>query len=448
MRRAVMGRAVLLSRRALGAVAVASLLPGQAQALARRPVGGRVALRVPFSIAQVDPHRLHDMAAAIVGGALFDTLYEQSEAGIIPSLAEGDPEPDGPSLRVTLREGLRTGGGKALDVRDVLFSLSRSREAGGRAWLSDVPPPKLDGRSLLFATRDAKPLLRALCSPLTALVARDFSPDRPDGTGPFRVASKDASTLVLARNSLAARGPALLSEITLRFSPSLDASLRAFEGGQDDVGWLGQGLYGPRPGSRSFDAGPVAYAVLQTGTDASPWDVPGIAQRVASSIPHAKVASFGLGAAWAQETDEGWGGPATTLLVRDDAPWLLELARTIAALISRPSHEIVPKPVGLTELTQRRGSRNFGLLLDVVRPFGLGPFAAHAALLAYEDSTRAADLIKRPPKGDVPLRSALRGTRTGLLGEVHAQGGIVADLQLPLSVALPGIDWGLVHRKR
>jgi peptide/nickel transport system substrate-binding protein len=412
-------------------------------------VGGKVSLRVPFSLSQVDPHRSHDMAAAIIGGALFDTLFEQGEAGaVLPSLAEGEPEPEGANLRITLREGLRTGNGKPIDLRDVLFSLSRSRDAGGRVWLSDVPAPKLDGRSLLFATRDAKALLRALSSPLTAIVARDFNPDRPDGTGPFRVGSKDPSSLVLMRNAAAARGPGLLSEITLRASTSLDASLRAFEGGQDDIGWLGQGLYGTRPGSRAFDAGPVAYAVLQTGADASPWDVPGVAQRVASSIPHAKVASFGLGAAWPQETDDGWGGPATTLLVREDNPWLVELGRSVAALISRPSHEVVAKPVGPAELSQRRAARTFGLLLDVVRPFALGGLGAHAALLAYEDQNRGTELIKRPPKSDVPLRAALRGTRTGLLGEVHVQGGVMADLQLPMSPALPGIDWALSFRKR
>ena len=44
-------------------------------ARSRTPVGGRLALRVPWPIASIDPHRLDDAGAAIFGEAIFDTLY-------------------------------------------------------------------------------------------------------------------------------------------------------------------------------------------------------------------------------------------------------------------------------------------------------------------------------------------------------------------------------------
>ncbi len=61
------------------------------------------------------PHRIDDAAAAFFGDALFDSLYARNEAGgYAPSLAEGDPEPDGKTLRVTLRAGVRFASGSAL----------------------------------------------------------------------------------------------------------------------------------------------------------------------------------------------------------------------------------------------------------------------------------------------------------------------------------------------
>ncbi len=438
-----------LSRRAFGAlVTAAGVAYARASAgRARTLPGGKISLRVPWPTSALDPHRLDDGLAAIFGDALFDTLYAHDGAGgFVPSLAEAEPEIEGTTLRVALRAGLRTGRGRPLDARAAAASIARARGAGARAWLADVPAPRIEGRWLIFAMKDAGRLMRALASPLVAIVRADFSPESPDGTGPFRLGSRGGS-LVLARNPFAARGPAFLEEITLGSARNLDASLVAFERAQDDIGWLGSGLYSTRPGSRAFDVGPVAHAVLATGQDVTPWNAPGAAQAACDSVPTQKLSSLAVGPAWRSTADDGWGGPPATLLVRDDSPWLMELARTLAAVLSRPAHEIVAKPVGPAEIAQRRASRSYPLLLDVVRPLLHGALGAAVALATADDPTRAADLVRHPPKNDLSPRAVARSLRLGIVGEVRVQGGQMPDLTLVPSTSTHGVDWGACHTR-
>jgi peptide/nickel transport system substrate-binding protein len=279
-------------------------------------------------------------------------------------------------------------------------------------------------------------------------VPRGFSPATPDGTGPFRIEPR-GDGIALVRNPLAARGPALLDEIVVRPAPDLTTSLRAFETSADDVGWLGSGLHEPRPGARTFDAGFVGWALLVTGRDVLDWDAPGIAQRVCDEVPHARLAYLGIGPPWASETTAGWGGPPATIIVRDDAPWLMELARVVAAFLTRPSHEVVVKPVTASELSARRATRNFPLAVDFARPLAQGPLGTLATLTSADNPTAADDLVRHPPRlADAPARTLTRTLRVGVLGEVRVQGGRVPDLNLTPSFATFGADWGACSRAR
>jgi peptide/nickel transport system substrate-binding protein len=441
---------MLLGRRAL-LVGGALCGAGLAHARGRSPMGGRITVHVPWPLGAIDPHRLDDAACAIFGEALFDTLYARDASGaFVPVLAEGEPELDGQSLKINVRGGLRTArGGKVLDARDAAFSIGRARALGARAWLSEVPAPRVDGKgALLFAMRDPVKLVRALASPLVAIVPANFGAQVPDGTGPFR-AERRADGLLLARNPSAARGPAFLDEIFLRASADLSESLRAFESGQDDLGWLGMGLHEPRPGARAFDAGHVGWAILQTGRDVAAWDAPGVAQRVCDELPPQRLSYLAVGAPWPTEPAQGWGGPPATIIVRDDAPWLAELARTIAAILTRTSHEVVVKPVAAAELATRKTTRNFSLAVDVVRPLAHGTLGAQAALATADNPGAAEDVVKHPPKlGEVPARTLGRTLRTGVIGEVRVQGGRVADVTLVQSVAGFGVDFGSSVRAR
>lgn len=182
-------------------------------------MAGTLALRVPWPLNGVDPHRLDDATAAIFGEALFDTLYDRDETGAyVPSLAESEPEPVSANLRVRLRDGLRTAKNRPFTARDASFAIARAKKLGAAGWLSDVPAPRVDGNTLVFAMRDAARLVRALSSNVVAMVPMNFSPEFPDGTGPFAFRLR-ADGVTLARNPLAATGPSFLDDVVVRASP-------------------------------------------------------------------------------------------------------------------------------------------------------------------------------------------------------------------------------------
>jgi len=442
---------VRLSRRAAltGALAFVSSVPGSAEARGRIVPGGRLTFRVPWPLDRIDPHDGSSVAGALFADACFDTLFVRDEAGaFVPSLAEHDAEPVGAEVRIIVREGLKTGRGRPIGARECAASIARARSSSLAGYLADIPPPRVDGRVLRFATKDMPRVVKALASPLAAIVPFGFTPDSPDGTGPFRAALRDG-TLTLTRNPLSARGPAFLDEIVVSKAADMKASLRAFESGADDLGWLGMGLYEPRAGARPFDAGALAYVALFVGRDAGTWDSPGLAQRVCDSLPPARLQEFSLGPAWALDPGDGWQGPAGPLLVRDDAPWLVELARTVAGLLSRPGHELTAKPVPADELAQKRTSRLYTLAIDVVRPFQHGAFGTLVALTQASEPARARELTLHPPRyGDVPARTLTRTLRVGVLGEVRAQGGRAPDVLLPAGAQAPGLDLGAARRQK
>lgn len=434
----------------LAGAAVAMLAPVDARARARVVATGRLAFRLPFALRTIDPHELSDPAAALLGDALFDTLYALDARGEpVASLAEADPEPGARgALRVRLRAGLRTAKGRPLEAQDAAASFARARARGARAWLTGIPVPRVEGGSLVFTGVEPARLVRALASPLVAMVPRSFSPEAPDGTGPFALRVQ-ASEVALTRNALSARASAYLDEIVVREASDLAASVRAFETGVDDLGWHGSGIIQPRAGSVPFDHGAVGWAVLSTGRDAGSWDAPGIAQRLLDGIAPSKLGTFGLGPAWRADDESRWGGPRVTLLVRDDSPWLVELARAIAASISAEGHEVVARPVPAAEIARALKSRLYGLVLDLVRPFERTPAAQLASLASIEGGGRAEAVLAKPPRlGDVSVRTMTRTLRVGVVGELRVQGGRAADVVLPASERAGGFDLGATYRPR
>jgi peptide/nickel transport system substrate-binding protein len=432
-----------------GAVAsgVLSFAPRDALARARTPYGGRVVLHAPWPLGSLDPHRIDDAAAALFGDAIFDTLYARdADGGLSASLAESDPEPDGATLRVRLRADVRFTSGARLDARAAAASIARSRALGGAGWLTDVPSPRVVEGALVFAMKDARRLVKALASPLVAIVPPRFAPEHPDGTGPMR-ADIQATGLVLARNATAASGPSFLDVVEIRHAPDLATSLREFEGGADDLGWLGSFLHDPRPGAKGFDAGVLGWAVLRTGREAGAADAPGTAQALADGVSHAALAALVVGPPWDQGSST-WTGPPVDLVVRDDAPWLVEVARAMAVALSSPSHEIRCAPIPAAEIATRRANRGFALMIDVARRAGPGALGAMLGLATADDSTSAVALARHAPRGELPPRAATRTMRLGVVGEIKLQGGRVPDLVLPMSPQGAGVDWGSAFRAR
>jgi peptide/nickel transport system substrate-binding protein len=426
---------------AIAAAAVSGGLGRSARAAGRSRYGGRLTMHVPWPVGRVDPHRLDDVAAACFGECLFDTLYARDGSGaLVASLAEGDPELDRAGLRVRLRAGVRFASGAPLDAAAVTESIERARSRDAGAWLIDVPPGRPEGGAVVFASRDVRRLVRALASPLVAIVPPRFAPERPDGTGPFR-AQPTPNGLRLVRNAWAASGPAFLDAIDIEHAIDLATSLRAFESGADDVGWLGSFLHEPRTGARTFDGGAVGWAVLKTGRDAGILDSPGTAQALADGVPYAALAPLVVGAPWPPGSAR-WTGVPCDLLARDDSPWLAEIARAVAAALSTPSHEVSPRFVTAADLATRRSSRAFALLLDATRPAGPGELGSLLGLAGADDASTSSRLARHPPRSTAGERAITRTMRTGVVAEIRLQGGRARDVTLPPSPWGRGIDWG------
>jgi peptide/nickel transport system substrate-binding protein len=310
--------------------------------------------------------------------------------------------------------------GKALSAADAVFSLKRAQGLGGAAVLSAFRPPSADAKDrLAFFVPEATPdeLARALASPLTALVPRGFSALAPDGTGAFK-ASFAGATLSLTRNENAARGASFLDRIELGQAADLADALRAFEAGQVDVGWLGNGLYRAKAGALPLEGPVFGWIVLRTGLEAKHWGAPGIAAQLTAGLPAAALARFGVRALPGPGVGVRWGGGPASLLVSEDAPYTVELARALEPLLSSPSNEIRASAVPRASWLEARRSQRYALLLDFVRAANSDATQSAQALLAAVDPA----LARRPPKNPSSLSDVTRTLSLGIVGEVRVAG--------------------------
>jgi peptide/nickel transport system substrate-binding protein len=298
----------------------------------------------------------------------------------------------------------------------------------------------------VLGTHEVHRVAHALASPLTAIVPRGFSPERPDGTGPF-MARREGDALVFGRNPLAADGPSFLDTFRATKAPDLATSLREFESAADDLGWLGLGLHEPRRGAVPFDAGAVGWALLRTGRAAGRWDLPGVAQRLCDGIDPSRVAQLGM-PPWSPEPGEGWGGPPADVLVDGGSAWLVELSRALAAALSQPGHELTLRPVSSTDLAAARASRAYTLAVDIARPFDATPMGTRVALATADDPALAREIAAHPPRGPAEPRAVARVLRVGVVGDIKLAGGRTPDLVLPRGPSGLGIDFGAMTRTR
>lgn len=446
--RTLCSHAPRLERRALLAAALAgtaaSLVSTSAHALARTPLGGTLKLTLPFLGGELDPHALDDPLAALLAPAISDPLFALDGAGNpYPALAAELPQATAAGARVILRAGLVTARGKALDAKDMLFTLARARERGGVAVLAELPAPVKDTASplgVVFPGADARAVAVALASPLTALVPRGFKATAPDGTGAFS-GTVGARSLVLERNLKAARGPAFLARVEVTLVSDLAEALRAFESERADLGWLGAGLHRPRAGAVPFEGPAFGWVVLRAGKDAGRWAMPGVPQALLDGVPREPLRHLGLvppgGAA---RSPVAWGGGDAELLVVEGAPVLVELARSVAATFSAQGQKVLARALPLAEWRERRASGRYALLLDFVRPAGPPGRATLLALLAAANPALAA----RPPQApSFEPTDVARTLPLGVLGSLRLAGARAPDVR-----ALESFQLGNVYRDR
>jgi peptide/nickel transport system substrate-binding protein len=428
-----------LSRRAWLASLAAT---ATAHALGRTPLGGTLRLRVPLRTQSLDPHLADEPFSALFASAIADPLYALDASGKpYPALADALPELAKGGTRVSLRAELKTARGKPLVARDAVFALKRARALGASAVLARFAPPvEVANNPLSFVVAGADPLAlaRALSSPLCALVPRGFSPLTPDGTGAFQ-ATLAANLALFTRNPRAARGASFLDRIEVAPAQELAECLRAFEAGQADVGWLGNGLYRPRPGALPFEGPSYGWLVLRTGLDAKNWGAPGVAQQLCDGIATQNLAQFGVHALPGAGDPSRFGGSDTPLLVADDTPELVEIARALEPLLGQGGPRTPATPTARSALAEARRTRRFGFMLDFVTRASSDPVLAPLTLLASVDPALAA----HPPlSAPASLRDLTRSLPLGVLGELTLSGARLAEYE-----GLPGWQLGAVWKR-
>jgi hypothetical protein len=139
------------------------------------------------------------------------------------------------------------------------------------------------------------------------------------------------------------------------------------------------------------------------------------------------LARFGIRPVAGTNAADGvrWRGGPSPLLVSDDAPYSLELARALEPLLGSPGNEVRTTPVARSSWLEARRSRHFGLLLDFVRaPNGDLAQSSQALLCAVDPA-----LAKRPPKNPSSLLDATRTLTLGIVGEARVTGARGAQLE-------------------
>jgi peptide/nickel transport system substrate-binding protein len=430
-------------RAAMGAMAVAFC--SRASAMGRVPIDGKIQLRVPWRLARLDPHDLFDPVAAIFAGAIADTAYARDAQGrVYPALADGMPYVEDGQTIVKLRPDLRSAAGKAIGGSDLAWSVRRARERGaGALFAQHTPFVKSDPDAALiarFGEADPGRLALLLSSPLTAILPVAFDPSAPDGTGALK-ARAATTRLQLTRNPNASRGPSFLEGIDVLAAADLADSLRSFETGKDDLGWLGLGFHNDRRGARRFDHGLAAWVVLVTGKRAGRFAAPGVAQQLANHVPierlHVGVQSARGGAG------TGWRNGAATL-IHEDQPHLRAIAEAVATKLGDASNEVTPKALSHAAFRQARTSEDFALAIDLVRPLGV-PGSDALALATADRPALGLELGKQKiwPRG-APA-SLTTNLRLGVLGNLSLSGGVAASILLAAEPS-GGIAWGASYR--
>ncbi len=410
--------------------------------MGRTAHGGRLRLSLPWPITSLDPASLDDGFSALFAAAAFEPLYALDGNGVpYPALADALPTPHGEGARLALRPGLRTAAGRALTGADVVATLARARSRGAAGALGDIEAPTLDRKdplAVVFARATPDAVARALASPLTALVPRGFSPLAPDGCGAFKVELAQGRAL-LTRNTNAARGAAFLDAIEVTSVSDLAELLRAFEAGAADVGWFGSGLYRAGKDAVPFEAPLYGFAVLAAGKSLGGWGAPGTLQALLDAVPAQQLAHLGLrGLPAGSRAPAAWGGPATSLAVAAHAPQLVAIARALAATFSRPGHELSVVEKTREELVALRGSRQFGLLLDVVRAPSNAPRELELALRTAASPEGAK---RAPHTTPVTPRALGRQLPMGVVGELSVHGARRSAFQGLEAWQLGAVAW-------
>jgi hypothetical protein len=424
----MIGRRALLQ--ALGAGAVASLLPRSIEAAPRA-----VRMRWPWPVRPPRPYALDDLVSALLGATLYPTLYARALDGVIePRLAVGMPHESKTGIRIDL--------GAALRPSDVVASISAARAGGASLLLRETPVPRIEGaRSVMFpGTSDVDGLLRRLTSPLVGMSRMD--PRGLGTTGAFDmvVDPRDGGQrLRLTRRPLAAATPGLparsgyapIMRFELDGDIDLATSLRDFERGQSEIAWLGDGLFAPRPSSRPIDLGVLAHVAVVAGIDGGPLRAPGAIARAIDAIAPERLDHLGLFRRATLAEPIASPPPAR---IADRAPILVRLSEPLlvsaAEILGR---ELGGQPEKLDDAAWAEAVRQGqgALSLRLIRPLEDGPDGAALALATLMGAP--------PPAAGVSARQLAASLPAAIGWDIMMVGAEASTVWVPRSTS-GGLD--------
>jgi hypothetical protein len=427
----------------IGATIAASTFVDRSRAAPSVPAPVRMAW--PWPVRTPDPWAANDPVSALVGMSLFPSLYARAIDGVIePKLALGAPKEAKLGVRVDLPTYVRPA--------DVVASIFRARNGAARLWLKDLPIPRVDGmHGVLFPfVGDVDGLMRRLASPLAG-IAR-IEPRKVSPMGAFDVAVEavgggkivdPAAPRVLKlkrRNVWGVAVPPLVNAHRLRtfeLSGAIDLapSLRAFERGDTDVAWLGDGLFNPRTGARAIDLGPLAYLAVRAGKNAPEIAHPGGVLGLVDSIAPDRLDHLGLlrrgHVAPAQAGAFARSVPSLRadlpIAVRASMPMLVAAAEVIARELG-----VKPAPLEDAAMDRALADGTFALALEMVRAVDETADGAAIALATFDGATTT------PPPGTTPR--AVASAATSALGwEIALIGAQAGPVWIPRA-SFGGLD--------
>lgn len=208
----------------------------------------------------LDPHRTSGTTSYMMSLLMHDTLLAQAPDGqLLPLLAKSwSISDDQMSYTFVLRDDVVFHSGKPLTSADVKFSLERVADPSTASpWIAlvqsmssiDTPDDHtvvvhLAAPDRLFLLNMANPSIAILNAEFTTSVGDDYGQSDVDGTGPFKLVSRNPATgIVLDRFDdytwgpewYENQGPARLARVEWRFIPELATRQLMIERGEIDT---------------------------------------------------------------------------------------------------------------------------------------------------------------------------------------------------------------------
>ncbi|MDO5475570.1 MAG: ABC transporter substrate-binding protein [Eubacteriales bacterium] len=235
----------------LGAAMTASLIAGCGKSSGTSGGGNdhaqnnEIVIGIPQDLDQsLDPHYTVAAGTKEVMFNVFEGLVKYDSTGnTVPAVASDVAvSDDGLTYTFTLREGIKFHNGEAVDLDDVIYSITRCKEdeqvnAQTRTGLACIDKLEKDGDSKLVMTlTEPNTELMSLLTLAIIPEGYDAQDTAPVGTGPYRFVSRTAlESVVLEKFADYWGTPAGLDKVTYKINEKADALINGLNSGAYDL---------------------------------------------------------------------------------------------------------------------------------------------------------------------------------------------------------------------